>query len=138
MGLLEKIFHKEKSFPELDASSRTAGQIDSIRQDLENLAKEMQDSMEVVPTDDIAFVFIGKPPKKFDMAWIKDWKITNLKTWVQEHSIPEMKVQVMLKKITEAYEKNKTAERFTATIAGRHVIVTESPSLAQELGEIIH
>jgi hypothetical protein len=137
MGFLDRLFDKEKNFPELDASSQTAKRIDRFRHDLENLVNEVHDSLEVVPTDDTAYVFIGKPPKNFGVAWIRDGKINNFKTLVQDHGVPEMKLQLISERLREAYQKNDTASRFSTSIADQKIIVTESHSLAQELREII-
>ena len=137
MGFLEKLFSKEKNFPELEASSQTARRIDRFRHDLENLAREVSDPLEVVPTDDTAYVFIGKPPRKFGVAWIRDGKINNFKTLAREEGIPEMKLQLISERIREAYQKSDSARRFSASIADQKVTVTESQSLAREIGEII-
>ena len=137
MGFLDKLFYKEKNFPELEASSQTARRIDRFRHDLESLAKEVNDPIEVVPTEDTAYIFIGKPPKKFGVAWIRDGKINNFKTLAREQGIPEMKLQLISERLREAYQKNDTASRYSATIADQKVTVTESYSLAQELQEII-
>lgn len=137
MGFLDKLFDKEKNFPELEASSQTAQQIDRFRHDLENLANEVNDPLEVVPTDDTAYVFIGKPPKKFGVAWIKDGKINNFKTLVQDQGFPEMKLQLISERLRKAYQKNDTVNRFSTSIADQKVTVTESPTLAQDLREII-
>lgn len=137
MGFLDKLFDKEKNFPELEASSQTAQQIDRFRHALENLANEVKDPLEVIPTDDTAYVFIGKPPKKFGVAWIRDGKINNFKTLVQEHGVPEMKLQLISERLRKAYQKNDTANRFSTSLADQKIIVTESNSLAKELREII-
>lgn len=137
MGFLDKMFHKERNFPELEASSQTAQLMDRFKHDLENLAKEVSDPLEVVPTDDTAYVFIGKPPKKFGIAWIRDGKINNFKTLLQDQGVPEMKLQLISERIRKAYQKNDTASRFSTSIADQKVIVTESDSLEQELREII-
>jgi hypothetical protein len=137
MGFFNKIFSKEKNIPELEASSSVAQRIDHFRHDLEGLAKDIDDDLEVIPSEDTAYVFIGKPPKKFGMAWIKDGKINNFKTLAQEKGVPEMKLQLMSEKLRKAYESSISANRFSTTLANHKIIVTNSDSLVHDLKEII-
>ncbi len=137
MGFLDKLLHKEKSFPELEPSSQTAQQIEKFRDGLENLTNEVSDPLEVVPTDDTAYIFIGKPPKKFGVAWIRDGKINNFKTLVQDKNLPEMKLQLMSERLRKAYQKSDAASRYSTSIADQKVTVTESQFLAQEFRELI-
>jgi hypothetical protein len=37
----------------------------------EKLAGETKDPLEVVPAEDSVYIFVGKPPKKFGIAWIE-------------------------------------------------------------------
>ncbi|UCH82098.1 MAG: hypothetical protein JSW20_05575 [Nitrospiraceae bacterium] len=137
MGFLNKLFSKEKDFPELETSSPIAQRLDNFRDDLEHLARDVSDPIEVVPAEDTAYVFIGKPPKKFGMAWIRDGKIHNFKTMAEEKGIPEMKLQLMSEKLRKAYETNDTANRYSTTIADHKVLVTRSESLEKDLRKII-
>jgi len=138
MGFIDKIFGSDKKeYPVLEPSNPIAGQIEHFRGDLENLAKEVSDPMEVIPTDNAAYVFLGKPPKRFGIAWIKDGKIYNLKTLSQEKGVPELKIQLMSEKLRKAYEKSEGASRFSTTVADHKIVVTKSDSLEQDLKEII-
>jgi hypothetical protein len=137
MGLFDKLFSKEKDFPEIDDSSPIAQRVDRFKQDLEGLAKDIEDPLEVIPTQDAAYVFIGKPPKKFGMAWIKDGRVHNFRTLAQEQGVSEMKLQLMSEKLRKAYESSDTASRFSASIADQKIIVTESYTLEQNLKDII-
>ena len=92
----------------------------------------------------LGFAFLGFSPgvidsvaKQFGVAWIRDGKINNFKTLLKDHGVPEMKLQLLSKRLREAYEKNDTASRFSATISDQKIVVTESVPLAKELKEII-
>lgn len=137
MGLLDKILGKEKDHPVLDLSNPLALRINNFRSDLEHLARDIEDPLEVVPSDETAYVFIGKPPKKFGIAWINNGKVHNLKTLAQESNVPEMKLQLMSEKLRSAYEKSTDAERFSTIIADQKIVVTDSETLKSELREII-
>ncbi len=136
MGFFSKIFGEKIEFPEMDASSPLAQRMEQFRGDLEGLAKEVSDPIEVIPAGDTAYVFMGKPPKKFGMAWIKEGKINNFKTLSQE-GITEMKLQLLSEKLRTAYEKSSQASRFSTTIADHKIIVTNSDSLEHDLKEIL-
>ena len=138
MGFLDKIFgSNKKEYPALAPSDPIAGRIDQFRDDLERLSKEVSDPMEVIPTENAAYVFLGNPPKRFGIAWIRDGKIYNLKTLVEEKNVPEMKVQLMSEKLRKAYEKSEGATRFSTTVADSPIVVTKSESLEHDLKEII-
>ena len=138
MGFLDKIFGGEKKeYPALDSANPLAQQIDNFRSGLEGLAKEVNDPMEVIPSGDTAYVFLGKPPKAFGVAWIKDGKINNFRTLSEEKGITDMKLQIMSEKLRKAYEKSEGATRFTAKIADHDIVVTSSNDLEHELQNII-
>lgn len=138
MGLLDKIFGNEKKeYPLLEPTNPIAGRIEHFRGNLESLAKDVSDPIEVIPTEKAAYVFLGKPPKRFGIAWIKDGKIYNLKTLSQEQGIPEMKIQLMSEKLRKAYEKSDGASRFSTTVADKTIVVTNSDSLQKDLEKII-
>ncbi|UCD35165.1 MAG: hypothetical protein JSU90_12890 [Nitrospiraceae bacterium] len=138
MGFLNKLFSKETNFPELDRSSDVARTVDNFRRELEGLAQEVDDPLEVIPASDTVYVFIGKPPRKFGIAWIKDGRVHNFKTLAQEEGVHEMKLMMMSEQIRKAYEKNSEAPRYSTTVADQKVVVTQSEPLAKELKEIIH
>ena len=138
MGFFDKLLGKDDNmFPELDASSHIAQRIDRFRNKLEELASEVQDPLEVIPSDDAAYVFIGKPPKKFGIAWIKDGRICNFKTLAQEKGVHEMKLMMMSEELRKAYENNERADRFSTNLGNQKVVVTDSEAFLQELRQII-
>ncbi len=138
MGFLSNIFGGDKKeYPVLDSSSPIAQRIEHFRGDLENFAKEISDPIEVIPTESTAYVFLGKPPKRFGIAWIKDGKINNFKTLSTEKGVSELKLQLLSEKLRTAYEKSEGANRFSSTIADHKIVVTSSESLENDLKAII-
>ncbi len=102
------------------------------------MVEEIPDALEIVPDDDAAYVFIGKPPKKFGVAWIdEEGRIGKLHTLVQEKEIQPMVVQGISEELRVAYEKNQEADRYKADIAGKEVVVTPCDELKNEVAEII-
>jgi len=138
MSLLNKLFGGEKKeYPELDSSNPIAQRMESFRSGLEGLAKEVNDPMEVIPSEDTAYVFLGKPPKSFGIAWIKDGKINNFKTLSKEKGINDMKLQIMSEKLRKVYEKSEGVTRFTSKIADHKIVVTSSEDLVHDIRDII-
>ena len=138
MSFLNKLFGGEKKeYPALDSSNPIAQRMESFRSGLEGLAKEVNDPMEVIPSEDTAYVFLGKPPKSFGIAWIKDGKINNFKTLSKEKGINDMKLQIMSEKLRKVYEKSEGVTRFTSKIADHKIVVTSSEDLVHDIRDII-
>ena len=71
MGILGQFFGGKLNYPPLDSSAPAAKQLESVRPPLEKLAAETNDPLEIVPAEDSVYIFVGKPPKKFGIAWMK-------------------------------------------------------------------
>ena len=80
MGLLGKIFSSKPDFPAIDPGSTAAERVARVEEQLHDLAGKVKEPLEVVPAEQAAYVFIGKPPKKFGLAWIHDGKVSGLNT----------------------------------------------------------
>lgn len=136
MGLFNKLRGEGPEYPTLDTSSAAAARLQKFSNEIEQLAKQVNDPLEVIPTEDSSYVFIGKPPKKFGIAWISDGKIHNFRTLVRDHGVSEMKLQLISEKLRKAYE-NASAERYSTTIADRKIVITQSDMLESEVQQII-
>lgn len=136
MGILEKLFGGGK-YPELDDASPTAQKLDALRGSLEELTGKVKDPMEVVPADGSAYVFIGKPPKNFGMAWIEKGKVHNFKTLAEEKGLPQNEMLKLVSELAAAYERSGGENRYSATIGGKTVTVTPSENLAGRVRKII-
>jgi len=137
MGLLGSIFSGKPDYPAIDPGSTAASRVAEVEQQLDELAGKVKDRLEVVPAEHAAYVFIGKPPKKFGLAWIHDGKISGLNTLVEEHGLKPLEVEKVVDQLRDAYERNAGVDRFCATVHGRDVVVTPSVKLETEVHEII-
>ena len=137
MGFFSK-FSGQKDYPSLGADNVAAGQLANMRAALKTLIEEIPDKLEVIPDDDAAYVFIGKPPKKFGVAWIdEDGQIGKLHTLVQEKGVKPAVLQSISEELRAAYEKNQDADRFMTDVDGKSIVVTPCPELKNEVAEII-
>ena len=136
MGLFGKMFSQEK-YPDLAGNSTAATRLAAIRGDLEKLVKDISDPMEVVPTDDGAYVFIGKPPKKFGIAWIEGGEVKSFKTLMEEHGMTGQDVAKVSDELRDVYVKHHDAEHYRASIANRDIVVTPSTPLENDVREIL-
>ena len=93
-----------------------------------------KDRLELIPAEDAAYVIIGKPPKKFGVAWIHDGKVSNFKSLVEEKGVAPTRLESLVGELQKAYEQSAAAERFTASVGGRQVVVTPS----EELERAVH
>ena len=137
MSLFGSLFSSKPDYPAIDPSSTAATRIAEVKAQLGELAGQVKDPLEVVPSEHAAYVFIGKPPKRFGLAWIHDGKISGLNTLVEEHGLKPLEVEKLLDQLREAYERNADVSRFCTSVQDRDVVVTPSAKLEQEVHEII-
>ena len=137
MGLFDKLFGTKLDYPPLDAANPAAPKLEEHRETLEALARQVSDPLEVVPAQDSVYVFIGKPPKKFGIAWIEDGKIMSLKDVIQKKKLKPSAVQPVIDKLQAGYENSQGDPRFTADLANRQIVVTPSSTLARTVDQII-
>jgi hypothetical protein len=136
MGILETLFGGKK-YPELDKESPEARKLDDMKDSLVKLTEKVNDPMEIVPDDGSAYVFIGKPPKNFGMAWIKDGRVHNFKTLSEEKDLPQNEMLKLVDELARAYRRSDETQKYSATIGGKTVTVTPSPDLAGRVKKII-
>lgn len=137
MGLLSNLFGSKIDYPAIDPNSAAAHRIAKVEDQLEELAEKVSDRLEVVPADNAAYIFIGKPPSKFGLAWIHDGKVSGLNNLVQDHGMKPLEVERVVDELREAYEHASDADRFCTTVKDRDVVVTPSRQLETEVHKII-
>jgi len=137
MSLFGNLFSSKPDYPAIDPSSTAALRIAEVKAQLGELAGQVKDPLEIVPAEHAAYVFIGKPPKRFGLAWIHDGKISGLNTLVSEHGLKPGEVEKVVEQLRDAYERNADVSRFSTTVQDRDVVVTPSVKLENEVHEII-
>jgi hypothetical protein len=137
MGLFGNLFSSKPDYPAIDPASTAASRIAEVELQLGELAGQTKDPLEVVPAEHAAYVFIGKPPKNFGLAWIHDGKISGLNKLVEEHGLKPLEVEKIVDQLRDAYERNADVARFCTTVHDRDVVVTPSVKLENEVHEII-
>ena len=137
MGFLSGILgHKE--LPPLDPQSSAARRIEQNRATVEQFAGKVKDKLELVPTADAIYVFIGKPPGTFGIAWLENGEEHNLKTMMQKQGLSQQTVAGISEALRTAYENHQSESRYQTTLAGKTVTVTPSEGLAAQVRRIIH
>ncbi len=137
MGFFDKFKSKAPEYAALDQASPAAQSLSSLKDSLESFAAQVSDPLELVPSGDTAYVFVGKPPKAFGLVWIEGGQIRNLKKVVAEKGIPATTYQLISDDLRGAYERSVSASRYTTSLAGKNVLVTPSETLAREVHQII-
>ena len=137
MGLFDKMLHKTPQYPDLAGDSTAAKQLAAIKGNLEKLAHDVSDPLEVVPSSDGAYVFIGKPPKKFGIAWIEGDSIKSFKTLMDEHGVSVQKIQKLSDDLRDIYMRHHDTEHYHATIANRDIVVTPSQPLEKDVRNVL-
>lgn len=137
MGMLDKWFGGKKDYPPLPADNEAKAKLDEVQNELEELTNRVSDHLEVVPAEHEAYVYLGKPPKRFGIAWIHDGKVSGLKELVEENKLSQREVQKLVDDLGRAYEHAREAPRYSADVGGKQVVVIPSKGLGQEVHQII-
>jgi hypothetical protein len=138
MSILGKFLGGKQDYPLLDSSTPAAKQLESVRPPLEKLADETKDPLEVVPAEDSVYIFVGKPPKKFGIAWIEDGEnIVNFKSLVDEKGFTQNKLQHLSEELRKAYIAHQDKPRYVTRISDREVVVIPSTSLLNNLKGVV-
>jgi len=94
--------------------------------------------LEVIPGEETAFFFIGKPPKKFGVAWVgKDGKIINFKSLVEEKGLSMISLEKLSDRLKQLYIRHQEDPRFSTTIQDKQVVVTPSNTLENDIKKVI-
>ena len=138
MGFMDKLFGSAKEYPPLNKDNPAAQKIDALRQPVEKLLSEVKDPVEVVPGDETAFFFIGKPPKKFGVAWVgKDGKVVNFKSLVEEKGLSLISLERLSDRLKQIYIQHQEEPRYSVTINEKQVVVTPSEALKNDIRKVI-
>jgi len=137
MGMFDKWFGGAKDYPPLPVDNDARAKLNEVQGPLEELAGRVKDSLEVVPAEHEAFVYLGHPPKRFGIAWIHDGKVSALNEIVDENNLSQPEVQKLVGKLGKAYEHAGDAPRYSAEVAGKKVVVIPSRGLGQEVHQIL-
>jgi len=138
MSLIGRLFGTEKEHLPLDPSSPAAARLERDRPTVEEFARKVRDKLELVPGDRAIYVFIGRPPDAFGIAWLEGGEEHNFKRLMKEKGLSQREVQVRSDELRAAYTRSKDEPRYTADFRGKHVLVTPSKTLEREIVEIIH
>jgi hypothetical protein len=139
MGFLSNLFESKPDFPVISPDHPLAEKLHDVEIPLQDLIGMVKDRLEVVPLKERSIVFIGKPPKgRFGVAWIEDGKVRNFQSLAKEKGLAPAELHKFGEKFRVAYEHSMATQRFTATIAGRDVVVTPDQKLGEEIEEVIH
>jgi hypothetical protein len=138
MGFFDKFLGGGKEYPPIDQSSSASGQLESLRSPLDEIAGSINDALEVIPGENSAYVFFGKPPKKFGIVWVEEGdKIVNFKNLIEEKGISEVRLGQLSQNLGQVYSDHKDEARFSARIGDREIVVTPSPNLFNKLKEVV-
>ena len=138
MGFFDSMFGKKEQYPPLDVNSGTMELIKAMQTPLEKFCQDTDDTLELIPTAETAYVFLGTPPKRFAITWIdKDGTILNFKSLSEQKGVSDMKLQRLIGELGNAYRDSIKDDRFSTTLGGKELTVTQSDTLATNLKRVI-
>ena len=137
MGIFDKFFGAQKTYYPLEETNPLAKHLEDIREPLEDLANQANDSLEVVPASDATYVFIGKPPSQFGIAWMKDGEVFNLKKLADQKKLSASTIAKTSDELSKAYKRSKEAKRYSTKVGSCSCLVTSSETLGKDVDNII-
>ncbi|UCD65440.1 MAG: hypothetical protein JSW69_05285 [Deltaproteobacteria bacterium] len=138
MGFMDKLLGSSKEYPPLNKDDPAAQKIDAMRQPVEKLVSEIKDPIEVVPGNETAFFFIGKPPKKFGVAWVdKEGNVFNFKSLVEEKGLSMISLEKLSDRLKAVYIEHQEEPRYSMQISDKQVVVTPSETLKSDIKKVI-
>jgi hypothetical protein len=137
MGMFDKWFGGDTDYPPLPADNDANARLDEVKVPLEELAQKVNDHLEVVPAEHEAYVYLGKPPKRFGIAWIHDGKLDGLAELVDQYNLSQADTQKMIGALSTAYEHASDAPRYSAEVGGEKVVVIPSREFGKEVHDIV-
>ena len=130
-------FSKKVDYPELSAGHPATEQIENIEAPLKELVGQVSDPLEIVPADNHAYVFIGKPPKKFGVALLEEGAFKNFVALAKEKGLGAPKILSIIEDLGDAYKQNQDSERYKITVSGKDIVVTPCQKLEAQIEQII-
>jgi len=138
MGLLDKIFgNKPADYPPLETKTELAEQFKRVEPELRAFAETIDEDIEVIPAPEETFVFFGKPPKVFGLAWIRKGQVKNMSEVFKEQKVAPHRAEAFAELLRSAYKGSADEERYSAQLAGRTVVVTRSDGLRKKVHDIV-
>lgn len=139
MGFLSNILGSKPDFPELEANHPAAALLNNHTENIEKLINQVSSPLEVVPTEGTSYVFIGKPPKKFGIAWFdQGGPIVNFKTLIDQKGFTVPTLDLLSEKLKNAYIQHQAEPRYMTKIKDRDIVVTPSEDLIEDVKKVIN
>lgn len=136
MGFFRNLMGREQ-LPPLPDDSYAVERINKVLPELRQLIAETNDRIEVVPAEESAYVFIGKPPRKFGVAWIRGGEVTNLGEVARQRNFSPITLERIEDDLGAAYRRSEPDQRYQYEMNGQEVVVTPSEDLETEVDRII-
>ena len=137
MGMFSRLFGGGPDYPPLPPDSVLNARLHDLNDQLADLAGKVKQPLEVLPLPNAAYVFIGKPPKRFGMAWVHDGEVSGFQALVQEKGVSPAAVEDLVDKLQHAYVEADDARRYSADLDGQAVVVTDSPTLTVQVDGLV-
>ena len=137
MGMLDKLFGGGQEYPPLPTDNPAMKELDDLHEELEALSRRVREKLVIVPDQHAAYVFMGKPPKHFGVAWIHDGRVSSLKDLAEENNLSPAMIDNLVDELREAYTHASEAPRYTTHIGRKDVVVIPSDSLKDEVHQIL-
>ena len=137
MGIIAGLFGRKAARPPLDPASAAAAGIAAQAALLEPFVRKVHVPLELVPAAAAVYLYLGKPPGDFGMAWFEGGREHSFTTLKEKEGVSQGRIQALAARLGAAYRKHGGAERCVVTIAGKEVLVNPSEPLAAAIRKAI-
>lgn len=137
MGVFSKLFSSGPKYPLLDPQHPAARRVTKVLRPLEALAESVSEPLELVPGARKSYVFIGKPPKRFGLAWIENGKVRSFRGEAEQKGVAPDRMASLSGELRKAYEESQREDRYRVTVAGQDVVVTPSRQLEVDVDKVV-
>lgn len=138
MGFLGKLMGKADNLPSINPDVPEHRMMESFKKHIKVLLENVEDPIEVLPYEDKAYVFVGKPPKQFGFMWMDDKYINNLKGVVKEKGMSMADLGRISEDIRTVYTNNRDMlKKYSWKVDNAQVIIISSDTLGQGLKRIV-
>ena len=137
MGIFRRLFSSGPDYPLMNPRDPAARRVTKILRPLESLAQSVPENLELVPGVQKSYVFVGKPPKRFGLAWIENGKVHRFREEARKKGVAPERIAALGREVRQAYEESRGDDRYRVTVAGRRIIVTPSRQLELSVEKIV-
>lgn len=123
--------------PDLDPLCKAGRSVKALSAPLLELAVAEGDAIEIVPSEQQAYVYIGHPPQQFRFAWVHDDHVERLDELLAEHGYDDDESRALIARLRDLYRHHKKDVRYCAEVRNHSLVVLPSNAFSLDLHDLL-